>query len=102
MALTSNILFLESNAKKPITHKKSNFSFNECPEIEATHVKIIRDQHKHYEKCNLIPGKIYRIERNTESEFLGEEMIRTENGGYLHSFSLFVKVMWIKKPFIEN
>lgn len=77
-------------------------SFIECPEIEATHVKIIRDQNRHYEKCNLKPGKIYRIERNAENEFIGEEMIRTEDGGYLHSFSLFVKVMWLKQPFFKK
>lgn len=71
--------------------------FVECPENEATHVEIIKDKDGHYEKCSLTPGKVYKVEIDDEPGFEGDEMIKSDNGNYICSFSIVVEVKWMKE-----
>jgi hypothetical protein len=68
----------------------------ECNENEATHVEILADENLQYNFCNVTVGKIYEILANDEKDFEGEEMIQTDNGDYLCSFSLVLEVKWLK------
>lgn len=68
-----------------------------CDEKEATHVEILKDEDDHYEMCNVIIGKAYKILENDQPGYEGEEMIEAENGDFLCSFSLVLDVKWMKK-----
>lgn len=70
--------------------------FATCKESEATHVRVLEDEHGHFEMSNLTVGKIYKILENDEYGYESEEMIEADNGDLLCSFSLYVEVEWLK------
>lgn len=68
----------------------------QCPENEATHVRVSEDETR-MDLLNLTLGKEYKILRNTDPSFEGEEMIESDDGNYVCSFSLLLNVEWLKE-----
>lgn len=63
-----------------------------CKECEATHVQVLPDEYNHYKLMGVTPYAIYKVIYNDEDE----EMLQNDKGEYCCSFSLVVKVKWMK------
>ncbi|WML54336.1 hypothetical protein RCG17_06730 [Neobacillus sp. PS3-12] len=73
-----------------------NFIFKECHENEATHVKVLEDESKHYKFVNVRVGRVYELLKDDEEGHEGEDMIQADDGIFICSFSLFLNVKWLK------
>ncbi|MGD6876829.1 hypothetical protein [Bacillus infantis] len=73
--------------------------YQSCPEEEATHVRILdtEDNRNRAEFTNLTINSTYEIIRSTLPGFEGEEMILSDDGQYVCSFSLYIDVEWLKE-----
>jgi hypothetical protein len=60
-------------------------------------VEILEDEHGHYKKDGLTLGKVYKILWEDEEGDNGDEMIEADSGVFLCSFSLYLRVKWLKE-----
>lgn len=67
-------------------------------DTNATHVKIVEDKYKHFELCNVTPGRVYVIHREVED---GDDMIVGDNGQPYMDFANYLDVEWLKQVDVQ-
>lgn len=72
--------------------------YKECPKRKATHVRILdtenNERSTHFLKLTM--GNVYEILINDEKGYEGEEMISSDEGHYICSFSFILDVAWLE------